>query len=150
MMAKKKSERFGLIEKLAKQKEQKAVEFLSKSQIQLQQETDKLQELINYQAQYQADLVEQGKKGMSSQTWQSQQYFLDQLEDVVSQQQQQVNHCAQNVENVKEKWKELHLKSQSIGKLKVKVQNQELMVEEKKEQKNIDELSARAFINMNK
>ncbi|WP_287418796.1 flagellar FliJ family protein, partial [Reinekea sp.] len=75
----KRSVRLGIVEKLAKQREDQAAQALAQVRAQLDVENNRLLELGQYREEYLGYLDQQGALGISMQQWRRTQGFIDQL-----------------------------------------------------------------------
>ncbi len=136
----KRSDRMALVEKLIASQEDKAARAMGMAKQNLLNEEKKLADLKSHKKDYEANLLRQGQSGISGQQWQSFQFFINQLSQVIQQQHQQVGVAHHQFENVKKQWQAVHAKRQSIGNLVESVRFQEHLEQEKKEQKMLDDL----------
>lgn len=136
----KRSSRMEVVERVIRQQEDRAAAALGLAQTQVKQEQQKLQELHDYLNSYENDMLSKGGQGISGQQWQNFQYFLGQLEQVIGQQQHTIVVAEQQLEKIRLQWQQIHIKRKSIASLVENIRFEEWMVEEKREQKALDEL----------
>jgi len=141
----KRSARLEIVEKLAKQREDQAAQALAQVRAQLEIEGKRLQELADYQTEYMGYLDKQGAAGISMQQWRRTQGFIDQLADLAQRQQIAIDGWLAREEQVLEKWRLLYQRRKNIGQYITKLSIEEVLAEDKKEQKMLDELISQRF-----
>ncbi|XTZ39348.1 flagellar export protein FliJ [Salmonella enterica] len=108
-------------------------------------ETSRLEQLQNYAHEYrqqlQTSIVESGVSIFALQT---QQNFLTSLDGVVAQQARRVSASLYSVENVQEAWKKDKRRLNAFDALKSRAQAQQVLKENRLEQKMMDEFASRA------
>ncbi|MEJ2042949.1 MAG: flagellar export protein FliJ [Reinekea sp.] len=137
--------RLQIVEKLARQREDQAAQALAQVRTQLEQENKRLDELHQYQTEYQQYLDTQGGQGISMAQWRRTQGFIDQLSSLIVRQQETINGWQQREEFILGKWRELYQKRKNIAQYIEKISLGEAIADDKKEQKVIDELVSRRF-----
>ena len=138
----KKSQRMQVLVDLSQRKEDEVAKALAKDQARLQHDQQKLQELIDYAAQYdeQRNLL-----GLSPYLTTNYQHFVTRLQQAIKQQEQQVKRSQQQVNMALKRWHDARAKTEGMDWLKEKTINEEVAFADKQEQKQMDELSNRAF-----
>lgn len=136
----KRSKRMAVVEQMVVKQEEEAGRILALAQQQLAMEEKKLADLKQHLADYENNMVLHGKQGISGQEWQSYQFFIEQLNHVISQQHRQVGLAAAQKNKVKDAWQQLHAKKQSIANFIDSIKNQEQIEQDKKDQKVMDDL----------
>ncbi|MFT4675922.1 MAG: flagellar FliJ protein [Reinekea sp.] len=139
------SARLGIVEKLAKQREDQAAQALAQVREQLEIEDKRLLELAEYREEYLGYLDKQGALGISMQQWRRTQGFIDQLEDLAQRQQIAIDGWRAREQQVLDKWRQLYQRRKNIGQYIGKLSVEEVLAEDKKEQKVIDELISQRF-----
>ena len=139
------STRLDIVAKLAKQREDQAAQALGQVRAQLENEENRLEELIQYRQEYLGYLDKQGAEGISMQQWRRTQGFIDQLADLAHRQQQAILSWRQREQQVLDKWRELYQRRKNIGQFIDKISTEEAIAADKKEQKQIDELISQRF-----
>lgn len=139
------SVRLGIVEKLAKQREDQAAQALAQVRAQLEIEDNRLLELGQYREEYLGYLDQQGALGISMQQWRRTQGFVDQLEDLAQRQQVAIDGWRAREQQVLDKWRQLYQRRKNIGQYIGKLSVEEMLAEDKKEQKAIDELVSQRF-----
>jgi flagellar protein FliJ len=128
--------------------ERTALQSVAFSQQQLQQQLNRLNQLIEYQKEY-AERHNQGA-AISYTSVQLQEFnrFVHQLDETIKQQRHVVALAEREVEVKRQKWKLTHSRSNAIHKMVDRIQLDEEKQEQKKEQRSMDEISLRnAFRN---
>jgi flagellar FliJ protein len=139
------SVRLGIVEKLAKQREDQAAQALAQVRAQLEIEDNRLLELGQYREEYLGYLDQQGALGISMQQWRRTQGFVDQLEDLAQRQQVAIDGWRAREQQVLDKWRQLYQRRKNIGQYIGKLSVEEMVAEDKQEQKAIDELVSQRF-----
>lgn len=139
------SVRLGIVEKLAKQREDQAAQALAQVRAQLEIEDNRLLELGQYREEYLGYLDQQGALGISMQQWRRTQGFVDQLEDLAQRQQVAIDGWRAREQQVLDKWRQLYQRRKNIGQYIGKLSVEEMLAEDKQEQKAIDELVSQRF-----
>lgn len=138
----KKSERMQVLVNLSQRKEDEVAKALAKDQARLQHDQQKLQELKDYAAQYDQ---ERNLLGLSPYLTTNYQHFVNRLQQAIQQQDQQVKRSQQQVTMSMKRWQNARAKTKGMNWLKDKSVREELNIESKQEQKQIDEFANRAF-----
>ena len=138
----KKSERMQVLVNLSQRKEDEVAKALAKDQARLQHDQQKLQELKDYASQYDQ---ERNLLGLSPYLTTNYQHFVNRLQQAIQQQDQQVKRSQQQVTMSMKRWQNARAKTKGMDWLKDKSVREELNIESKQEQKQIDEFANRAF-----
>jgi len=141
----KRSVRLEIVEKLAKQREDQAAQALAQVRAQLEIEDKRLQELAEYREEYMGYLDKQGAAGISMQQWRRTQGFIDQLADLAQRQQIAIDGWLAREQQVLDKWRLLYQRRKNIAQYISQLSIEEVLAEDKKEQKVIDELISQRF-----
>ena len=137
------SKRLQVVLDLAKRKEDEALKALQVAQGSLIAQKQKLQELTQYQRDYQQSLREAYQTQATAESCATYQHFLAQVGDAIEQQQHVVELAEEQFDKVRKHWLTLHEKQQGMGSLIDRFRDEEDKELDKKEQKMIDELSQR-------
>ena len=137
------SKRLQVVLDLAKRKEDEALKAMQASQGNLKQQQDKLQELVQYQQEYQQALRNAFSTGATAANCATYQHFLTQVGGAIEQQQLVVTLAEEQLNKVRLHWQSLYEKQKGMGGLIDRFRDEEDQALEKKEQKMIDELSQR-------
>ncbi|TBU98158.1 flagellar export protein FliJ [Stutzerimonas kirkiae] len=128
---------------MAERAEQDAARALGQAQQQLGQAQGQLANLQRYLQDYQQQWLTQGRQGVSGQWLVNYQNFLGQLESAINQQQRTVTWYQENLEKLRERWRQCHARLQGLSKLVERYQREARMAMDKREQKLLDEFSQR-------
>ena len=135
----KKSQRITPIKNLAENAESKAAQQLGESQQTLQQEQQRLNDLITYRQEYLQRFNDSGKVGMSGSQLQQYQNFINQLDTAISQQRQRLEDLSMQCQQAREHWQQKHNRTQALDKTIERFQSQERHQENKKEQREVED-----------
>tara|TARA_R110002167_G_scaffold741_5_gene3250 strand:+ start:1784 stop:2221 length:438 start_codon:yes stop_codon:yes gene_type:complete len=136
----KKSRRLQPVQDLAERRKKMAEQQLGQAQQQLMLEQQKLLQLQNYLEEYQRDLLQTGRAGVTIEKLQRLQAFKQRLVGALDQQQKQLEFCQQTLAYAKQKWQLARGKEQAMTSLIQRTRQQELQQQDKQLQKQIDEL----------
>ena len=128
---------------MAESAEKAAAQRLGHFQGQVNLANSKLGDLENFRAEYQSQWVDRGSQGVSGQWLRSYQYFLNQLETAVSQQRQSLVWHENNLNKARETWQQAYARVEGLRKLVQRYADEARQLEDKREQKLMDELSKR-------
>ena len=128
---------------MAESAEKAAAQRLGHFQGQVNLANSKLGDLENFRAEYQSQGVDRGCQGVSGQWLRSYQYFLNQLETAVSQQRQSLVWHENNLNKARETWQQAYARVEGLRKLVQRYADEARQLEDKREQKLMDELSQR-------
>ncbi|MBG4618636.1 flagella biosynthesis chaperone FliJ [Pseudomonas aeruginosa] len=116
---------------------------LGRCQQQLLAAQQKLAELERYRNDYQQQWISQGQKGVSGQWLMNYQRFLSQLETAVAQQANSVTWHREAVDKARLNWQERYARLEGLRKLVERYLEEARQAEDKREQKQLDELAQR-------
>jgi len=141
----KRSVRLAIVLDLAQRKEDDALSKLKQAQENVHLNQQQLDQLVEYQAEYHQKIraISHGRINLSQ--YQTSQHFLFQLGQAIVQQQAKVNFCQQELDAYREQWLQLHLKKKGMNRYILQCRKQELIEEDKREQKEMDEFSSQQF-----
>jgi flagellar protein FliJ len=128
---------------MAEKAEREAARQLGAVQTQLIQAEGKLGDLQRYCADYQNQMVAQGQQGVSGQWLMNYQRFLSQLDTAIAQQQRNVDWHRGNADKVRTTWQERYARLEGLRKLVERYLYEARMAEDRREQRQLDELAAR-------
>jgi flagellar FliJ protein len=100
--------------------------------------------LLNYQDEYRQKLNNQLSGGMESSNWQNYQQFIGTLEQAITQHRQQLTQWEQKVESAMKHWQDKQQRLNAFETLHTRAQSAELQVENKRDQKLMDEFAQRS------
>lgn len=138
-MASKRSKRLELIVHLAQAAESEAARELGDAQNTLEDEHRRLADITDYYNSYQDQFSRNTHKIRSSDLANSR-AFLSNLNQARQAQLVQIQHAEQNVLLAKQKWRESHLKCESLDSYQSRVAKEERAITEKKDQRMLDDL----------
>ena len=128
---------------MAERAEREAAVQLGHSQGLLKQAEVKLGDLERYRADYQQQWISEGQRGVSGQWLMNYQRFLSQLEVAIVQQRQSVTWHRNNLDKVREAWQQRYARLEGLRKLVQRYLDEARQIEDKREQKLLDELAQR-------
>ncbi|WP_419736684.1 flagellar export protein FliJ [Pseudomonas sp. COR18] len=142
-MARSRAARLAPVVEMAESKERTAAQRLGYFQGQVQLAQNKLADLEGFRLQYQEQWIERGRHGVSSQWLLGYQQFLSQLDTAVAQQRQSLAWHQNNLDKGRVTWQEAYARVEGLRKLVQRYIEEARMLEDKREQKLLDELSQR-------
>jgi len=129
---------------MAEKAERAAAQRLGHFQGQVNLANSKLGDLEKYRGEYQSQWVERGSQGVSGQWLRNYQYFLNQLETAVGQQRQSLVWHENNLNKARETWQQAYARVEGLRKLVQRYADEARQLDDKREQKLMDELSQRS------
>ena len=142
-MASSRSSRLAPVVDMAEKAEKTAVQRLGYFQGQVRLAESKLGDLERFRGEYQQQWIERGTKGVSGQWLMGYQGFLNQLETAVDQQRQSLAWHQTNLDRARESWQQAFARVEGLRKLVQRYIDEARALEDKREQKLMDELSQR-------
>jgi flagellar FliJ protein len=142
-MAQTRASRLAPVVEMAEKVEKAAVQRLGHFQGQVRLAEGKLAELEKFRSDYQQQWIDKGTHGVSGQWLMNYQRFLNQLETAVSQQRQSLNWHQNNLNKARGEWQKAYARVEGLRKLVQRYIAEARAVEDKREQKLLDELSQR-------
>ena len=142
-MASNRSSRLAPVVDMAEKAEKTAVQRLGYFQGQVRLAESKLGDLERFRGEYQQQWIERGTKGVSGQWLMGYQGFLNQLETAVDQQRQSLVWHQTNLDRARESWQAAFARVEGLCKLVQRYIDEARAIEDKREQKLLDELSQR-------
>ncbi|TFY84517.1 flagella biosynthesis chaperone FliJ [Pseudomonas kairouanensis] len=142
-MASSRSSRLAPVVDMAEKAEKTAVQRLGYFQGQVRLAESKLGDLERFRGEYQQQWIERGTKGVSGQWLMGYQGFLNQLETAVEQQRQSLAWHQTNLDRARESWQQAFARVEGLRKLVQRYIDEARAIEDKREQKLMDELSQR-------
>jgi flagellar FliJ protein len=100
--------------------------------------------LLNYQDEYRQKLNNQLSGGMESSNWQNYQQFIGTLEQAITQHRQQLMQWGKKVESAVKHWQDKQQRLNAFETLHTRAQSAELQLENKRDQKLMDEFAQRS------
>jgi len=142
-MAHSRAARLAPVVDMAEKAEKTAVQRLGHFQGQVRLAETKLGELEKFRSDYQQQWIDKGAHGVSGQWLMNYQRFLNQLETAVSQQRQSLNWHQNNLNKARGEWQKAYARVEGLRKLVQRYTDEARALEDKREQKLLDELSQR-------
>jgi flagellar FliJ protein len=142
-MAQSRAARLAPVVDMAEKAEKAAVQRLGHFQGQVRLAEAKLGELEKFRSDYQQQWIDKGAHGVSGQWLMNYQRFLNQLETAVSQQRQSLNWHQNNLNKARGEWQKAYARVEGLRKLVQRYIDEARALEDKREQKLLDELSQR-------
>ena len=128
---------------MAEKTEKAAAQRLGHFQGQVNLANSKLGDLENFRGEYQSQWIERGSQGVTGQWLRNYQYFLNQLETAVGHQRQSLVWHENNLNKARETWQQAYARVEGLRKLVQRYAEEARQLEDKREQKLMDELSQR-------
>lgn len=129
----------------AKEQQENAVLALNQARQELESYYTQLNQIEQYRLDYCNQLVERGQGGLSASQYWHLNRFLTQLDETLAKQRQAEEHFKQQVENCEEHWLEVRKRSRSYEWLIDKKRAEKQAIEQKREQKLLDEFATLQF-----
>ncbi|WP_447651375.1 flagellar export protein FliJ [Pseudomonas abietaniphila] len=142
-MAQSRAARLAPVVEMAEKTEKTAVQRLGHFQGQVRLAESKLGDLEKFRSDYQQQWIDKGAHGVSGQWLMNYQRFLNQLETAVSQQRQSLAWHQNNVNKARDEWQKAYARVEGLRKLVQRYIDEARALEDKREQKLLDELSQR-------
>jgi flagellar FliJ protein len=146
-MSKQRIKRLGFVLKMAADKEQQDLKVWGQYQQKLDQEMATLTQLEQYMTEYRSSLTSQHTAPIQGGQIQNTIAFIEQIKDASGHQQQQINLVQQQAEGAKRLYLAARAKAEALRKLIEKLKQQTATLEEKQDQKMMDEFAARSARN---
>jgi len=142
-MALSRAARLAPVVEMAENVEKQAAQRLGHYQGQVNLANAKLAELDKFRADYQAQWMTHGAKGVSGMWLMNYQRFLNQLETAVAQQNKSLAWHQGNLNNARKAWQHAYARVEGLRKLVLRYAQEARQLEDKREQRLLDELSQR-------
>ncbi|KAF1012155.1 MAG: Flagellar FliJ protein [Pseudomonas fluorescens] len=142
-MANSRAARLAPVVDMAESAERTAAQRLGHFQGQVRLAESKLGDLERFRSEYQQQWIDRGSQGVSGQWLMSYQMFLNQLETAVGQQRQSLAWHQNNLDKARGSWQEAYARVEGLRKLVQRYIDEARALEDKREQKLLDELSQR-------
>jgi flagellar protein FliJ len=146
-MSKQRAKRLGLVLKMAEEKEQIDLQTWGRYQQQLEQEQATFNQLEEYMTEYRTTLTSNHAAAIKGGQVQNTIAFIEQIKEACGHQQQQINLIQQQAEGAQRVYLAARAKAQALRKLIEKLNAQASAIEDKQEQKLMDEFAARSARN---
>ncbi|MDC6383209.1 flagella biosynthesis chaperone FliJ [Pseudomonas sp. 15A4] len=142
-MAVSRAGRLAPVVEMAEKVEKAAVQRLGHFQGQVRLAETKLGELDKFRSDYQQQWIDKGAHGVSGQWLMNYQRFLNQLETAVAQQRQSLAWHQNNLNKARDEWQKAYARVEGLRKLVQRYIDEARALEDKREQKLLDELVQR-------
>ena len=142
-MAQSRAARLAPVVEMAEKAEKTAVMRLGHFQGQVRVAESKLADLENFRLEYQEQWIVRGSTGVSGQWLLGYQGFLAQLGTAIDQQRQSLNWHQNNLNKARDSWQQAFARVEGLRKLVQRYMDEARKLEDKREQKLLDELSQR-------
>ena len=142
-MALSRAARLAPVVEMAEKAEKTAVMRLGHFQGQVRVAESKLADLENFRLEYQEQWIVRGSSGVSGQWLLGYQGFLAQLGTAIDQQRQSLNWHQNNLNKARDTWQQAFARVEGLRKLVQRYMDEARQLEDKREQKLLDELSQR-------
>ena len=142
-MAVSRAARLAPVVDMAEKAEKTAVLRLGHFQGQVRVAQSKLADLEAFRLEYQEQWIVRGSSGVSGQWLLGYQGFLAQLGTAIDQQRQSLNWHQNNLNKARDTWQQAFARVEGLRKLVQRYQDEARALEDKREQKLLDELSQR-------
>ncbi|WP_456296909.1 flagella biosynthesis chaperone FliJ [Vibrio sp. AK197] len=129
----------------SKEHENQAVMALGQARTELDNYYQQLSQIENYRLDYCQQLVERGQSGLTASQYAHLNRFLTSLDETLAKQKQAESHFKQQVDNSEQHWLEARKQRRSYEWLMEKKQTEKQRLQEKREQKMMDEFSTLQF-----
>lgn len=108
-------------------------------------QTNQLEQLLVYKAEYADKFTNRMKGNVSAQELQDYRYFFASIDAAIAQQQTMVNHYSRLVEKSREEWLARHQEVQKINQVSSTLRKSEQQNQARLEQKILDEITSHFF-----
>jgi flagellar FliJ protein len=142
-MAMSRAARLAPVVEMAESVEKKAAQRLGHFQGQVNLSIAKLAELEKFRSDYQQQWMTNGSRGVSGQWLMNYQRFLNQLETAVAQQHKSLAWHQGNLNSARSVWQKAYARVEGLRKLVLRYAEEARRLEDRREQRLLDELSQR-------
>ena len=143
-MSKQRVKRLRFVLSMAEEKEQKDLHTWGQYQQRLVKEEEKMSLLEQYMTEYRSSLTTQQSVSIQGGQIQNTIAFIEQIKEAWGHQQSQINLVQQQAEGAQRVYLQARSKAEALRKLIEKLNSQLLAIEEKQDQKLMDEFAARS------
>jgi len=137
------SKRMQSVADLAKNREDNAARVLGERRKFLEQQKQRLAELMMYREEYAIKFQSTGNQGLTISQLNEYRHFLIKLNMAIVQQRTHIDMATDDCQLFQQKWLDSRSHTQALDKVVERYRNQEIKVLERKEQKELDESAAR-------
>ncbi|EFP94947.1 flagellar export protein FliJ [Vibrio caribbeanicus] len=135
----------GILLEQAQEREDQAVLALNNARVELDDYYRQLQQIEQYRLDYCQQLVQRGQQGLAASEYMHLNRFLTTLDETLAKQKQAEEHFKSQVEHCEQNWSETRKTRRSYELLIEKKQKQRQRLEERLEQKQMDEFCTLSF-----
>ena len=135
----KRSKRMQSVAEIAKNKEIHAARLLGQKRQYLEQQRQRLLELVSYREEYTRKFQTLGGHGLDARRMHEYRTFLEKLNMAIVQQRDRINQATGECQVVQERWLNSRVHSKALGKVVERYQHDETQQREKQEQRELDE-----------
>jgi flagellar protein FliJ len=139
----KRSKRLSVIVDLQQSQENSALQFLGSTLQRLQAQQQQLDQLRDYRASYLQSFAERQAQGMNVGQMLEFRVFAEKLDKAILGQEQALQTMEQDVARARQNWQQCHQRTQSLQKVTDKAVQEELRIEDKREQAEMDARAGR-------
>lgn len=137
------SKRMQSVAGLAKNREDNAARLLGERRKFLEQQKQRLAELMMYREEYAKKFQNTGHQGLTISQLNEYRHFLIKLNMAIVQQREHIDLAIDDCQLFQQKWLDSRVHTQALDKVVEKYRNHEIKIRERKEQKELDECAAR-------
>lgn len=130
---------------MALAQEKQAAQMLGDCQQQLDAAEQRLQDLQHYSGEYAKGWAQRGSQGVGREWLINYQGFMSQMEVAIAQQTQTCDWHRQSLTRAREQWRERYQRVEALRQLIERYHAEARALDDKQEQKLLDELTQRAF-----
>ncbi len=135
----KRAKRMQSVADIAKGREKNAARLLGQKQNYLEQQRERLLELITYREEYARKFQSQGSQGLDAQRLNEYRVFLQKLNLAIVQQRDRITQAAGDCHVCQESWMNTRIHSKALDKVVDRFKHEEIKKQEKREQNELDE-----------
>ncbi len=135
----KRSKRMQSVANIAKNKERDAARMLGQKRQQLEQQRQRLDELVSYREEYARKFESQGVNGLDARRLHEYRVFLQKLNQAIVQQRDRINQVHGECTIYQESWLSTRVHSKAMDKVVDRCRVDENKIMERQEQKELDE-----------
>ncbi|MCH8551276.1 MAG: flagellar export protein FliJ [Natronospirillum sp.] len=136
----KRSKRLDVVLRLYQRREDQAAELVARARAELESHEAQLQQLQDYQADYERGAQTPDQGGVTMAQWKRLQDYIEQLDGIIRQQTRQVGLAQVELERVQVLWQNAHLERRSMESAIERISRLEQVEAARKEQKLLDEM----------
>lgn len=133
------SERLNPVIKIAENKERDAARYMGECLRELEEHKKRLDELSLYRDEYSRKYTEVGKTGIGVTQLNDYRRFISQLNQAIVHQRQKIIEAEHEYQQRKTNWSDCHSRTKVLDKVATRYRTEEHKMEDRKEQKMVDE-----------